>query len=223
MGTRSPSVVWNAHSPLVFTSKYKTHTKETRMAYSWDNRVAFVVRYMYDIDNNGFLDKNDFECLAVRNTVIETKGKWCENVFKKNQEIMANLWNEIADLADFNKDGEVSTDEFKKGIEMSAKGKQFNELPAAFKHFIQDQFRTIDVDGDGSVGLTEFRVDCVNRMAYKTIGELDAAYEKLLNDEDKKAGGITLERYQELYAQFIGNPDETCNACFLFGPLEVIS
>ena len=73
------------------------------MAYSWDNRVKFIVRYMYDIDNNGFLDKNDFECLAVRNTVIETKGKWCENVFKKNQEIMANLWNEIAELADFNK------------------------------------------------------------------------------------------------------------------------
>ena len=43
------------------------------MAYSWDNRVKFIVRYMYDIDNNGFLDKNDFECLAVRNTVIETK------------------------------------------------------------------------------------------------------------------------------------------------------
>merc|ERR1712038_534151 len=223
MGTRSPSVVWNAHSPLVFSSKYKTHTKETRMAYSWDNRVKFVVRYMYDIDNNGFLDKNDFECLAVRNTVIEGKGNWDEATFKKNQEVMANLWNEIAELADFNKDGEVSTDEFIKGVEKSAKGKQFAELPAAFKHFIQDQFRTIDVDGDGSVGLTEFRVDCVNRMAYKTIGELDAAYEKLLNDDDKKAGGITLERYQELYAQFIGNPDETCNACFLFGPLEVIS
>ena len=38
------------------------------MAYSWDNRVKFVVRFMYDIDNNGFLDKNDFECLAVRNS-----------------------------------------------------------------------------------------------------------------------------------------------------------
>ena len=58
---------------------------------------------MYDYDGNGVLDQNDFECLAVRNTVIETKGKWCENVFKKNQEIMANLWNEIAELADFNK------------------------------------------------------------------------------------------------------------------------
>jgi hypothetical protein len=38
-----------------------------------------------------------------------------------------------------------------------------------------------DFLGDGTVGLTEFRVDCVNRMAYKSIGELDAAYEKLLN------------------------------------------
>ena len=73
------------------------------MAYSWDNRVKFVVRYMYDIDNNGFLDKNDFECLAVRNTVIEGKGEWDDAKFKKNQEVMKNLWNEIADLADFNK------------------------------------------------------------------------------------------------------------------------
>jgi len=192
------------------------------MAYSWDNRVAFVVKYMYDIDNNGSLDKNDFECLAVRNTVIETKGKWCENVYKKNQEIMANLWNEIAELADFNKDGEVSVEEFKKGIEMSCKGKNYADFPQAFKFFIDSSFRTIDVDGDGSVGVDEYRSDCVKRMAYKSIKELDDAYDKLLNEDDKKAGGITLARYQELYAHFIGNPDETCNACYLFGPLEKI-
>merc|ERR1739848_59185 len=192
------------------------------MAYSWDNRVKFVVRYMYDIDNNGFLDKNDFECLAVRNTVIEGKGEWNDATFKKNQEVMANLWNEIAELADFNKDGEVSVDEFKKGIDLSCKGKAFNDLPATFKFFIAEQFKTIDVDGDGTVGLTEFRVDCVNRMAYKSIKELDDAYAKLLNDDDKKAGGISLARYQELYAQFIGNPDESCPAVNLFGPLSVI-
>lgn len=192
------------------------------MAYSWDNRVKFVVRFMYDIDNNGFLDKNDFECLAVRNTVIETKGKWCENVYKKNQECMTNLWNEIADLADFNKDGEVSVDEFKKGIEMSCKGKGYADFPKAFKFFIDESFRTIDVDGDGSVGVDEYRSDCIKRMAYKSIKELDDAFEKLLNDDDKKNGGITLARYQELYAQFIGNPDETCNACLLFGPLQVL-
>jgi len=192
------------------------------MAYSWDNRVKFVVRYMYDIDGNGSLDKNDFECLAVRNTVIEGKGDWNEATFKKNQEVMANLWNEIAELADFNKDGEVSTDEFMKAIQTNCVGKSFYDFPNAFKIFISGAFQAIDVDGDGSVGLTEFRVDCVNRMAYKNIADLDAAYNKLLNDEDKKVGGITLARYQELYAQFIGNPDESCPAVNLFGPLEVI-
>merc|ERR1712045_286269 len=146
-------------------NQYK-RLKRITMAYSWDNRVKFVVRYMYDIDGNGSLDKNDFECLAVRNTVIEGKGDW----------------NEIAELADFNKDGEISTEEFMKGIEMSCKGKAFADLPPFFKVFIDSQFRTIDVDGDGSVGLTEFRVDCVNRMAYKNIAALDAAYNKLLND-----------------------------------------
>merc|ERR1712117_337847 len=220
--TKVSRVFSSSSSSSSACSTKHTHTKGIRMAYSWDNRVKFVVRYMYDIDNNGFLDKNDFECLAVRNTVIETKGKWCENVYKKNQEIMANLWNEIADLADFNKDGEVSVEEFKKGIEMSCKGKNYADFPQAFKFFIDSSFRTIDVDGDGTVGLDEYRSDCVKRMAYKSIKDLDEAYEKLLNDADKKAGGITLERYQERYAHFIGNPDETCNGCFLFGPLEVI-
>jgi len=192
------------------------------MAYSWDNRVKFVVRYMYDIDGNGSLDKNDFECLAVRNTVIEGKGDFDQATFKKNQEVMANLWNEIAELADFNKDGEVSGEEFSAAIQKNCMNKPYAELPEAFKAFIIGTFKSIDVDGDGTVGLTEYRVDCVNRMAYKDIKDLDAAYEKLLNDDDKKAGGITLARYQELYAQFIGNPDESCNACYLFGPLEVI-
>merc|ERR1711988_932107 len=97
------------------------------------------------------LDKNDFECLAVRNTVIEGKGDWNEATFKKNQEVMANLWNEIAELADFNKDGEVSTDEFMKAIQTNCVGKSFNDFPNAFKIFISGAFQAIDVDGDGSV------------------------------------------------------------------------
>ena len=41
----------------------------------------------------------------------------------------------------------MSVDEFKKGIEMSCKGKSYNEVPAAFRFFIDSCFRTIDVDG----------------------------------------------------------------------------
>jgi len=225
MGT-SLSASESGHSSIRASSKENNRPdrkfQAVKMAYSWDNRVKFVVRFMYDIDNNGFLDKNDFECLAVRNTIIESKGKWDDAKFAKNKEVMANLWNEIAELADFNKDGEVSVEEFKKGISASCKDKAYKDFPTAFKFFIDSSFRTIDIDGDGAVGLEEFRFDCVNRNAYRTVDELNQAYEKLLTEDDKKKGGITLERYQELYAQFIGNPDESCSACYLFGPLTVL-
>ena len=46
--------------------------------YSWENRIKFLVRYMYDLDNNGFLNKNDFDCLAVKFTAMEGRGTWNE-------------------------------------------------------------------------------------------------------------------------------------------------
>merc|ERR1711971_969346 len=67
---------------------------------------------------------------------------------------------------------------FAAAVKKNCMNKPFAELPSAFKAFIHEAFKSIDVDGDGSVGLTEFRVDCVNRMAYKSIGDLDAAYNK---------------------------------------------
>ncbi|KAK8743428.1 hypothetical protein OTU49_001474 [Cherax quadricarinatus] len=192
------------------------------MAYSWDNRVKYVVRYMYDIDNNGFLDKNDFECLALRNTLIEGRGEFNDAAYANNQKVMSNLWNEIAELADFNKDGEVTVEEFKQAVQKNCSGKPFNDFPGAFKNFIANQFKSIDVNGDGLVGVDEYRLDCISRAAFSSIKDIDDAYSKLTTDDDKKAGGISLARYQELYAQFISNPDESCNAVYLFGPLKVV-
>jgi len=193
------------------------------MAYSWDNRVKFVVRYMYDIDNNGYLDKNDFECLAVRTTVIESKGDFTPEKYEQNRKVMRNLWNEIADLADFNKDGQVSVDEFKSAVKNACVGKPFEDFPAALKAFISSHFSTVDVNGDGLIGIEEYRVDCCSRQAYSELSELDQGYTKLCSAEDNKKGGIDIKRFQELYAQFIGNPDETIGAVYLFGPLQELS
>jgi hypothetical protein len=38
---------------------------------------------MYDIDNNGVLDKTDFEHLAVKNTIMEGKGKWDDARYRR--------------------------------------------------------------------------------------------------------------------------------------------
>jgi len=189
------------------------------MAYTHDNRVRYVVRYLYDIDNNGVLDKNDFKCLAVRNTIVETKGDFPAERFAQNAKIMEDLWNEIAVLADFDKNGEVDADEFKKAVQDNCVGKDYASFPPAFKVFIENQFKSIDINSDGSVGLDEYRQDVITRGAYADIAEIDNAYNKLVNDADKAAGGISLNRYKELYAQFIGAKDEG-PYMYLFGPLK---
>jgi len=189
------------------------------MAYSFDNRVRYVVRYLYDIDNNGVLDKNDFKCLAVRNTILEAKGEFPADRFAANCKVMDDLWNEIAQLADFDKNGEVDVDEFKAAVQVNCVGKTYDQFPPMFKHFIENQFKSIDIDGDGTIGLNEYRQDVITRGAYGDVAEIDDAYAKLCNDADKAAGGITLARYEELYALFIGCKEEGPHM-YLFGPLR---
>ncbi|MCI2449243.1 EF-hand domain-containing protein, partial [Listeria monocytogenes] len=152
----------------------------------------------------------------------EGRGEFNDAAYANNQKVMSNLWNEIAELADFNKDGEVTVDEFKKAVQNLCVGKKYDEFPSCFKTVISRLFRTVDINGDGLVGVDEYRLDCISRAAFSSIKDIDDAYSKLTTDDDKKAGGISLARYQELYAQFISNPDESCNAVYLFGPLKVV-
>merc|ERR1711909_29471 len=177
-------------------------------AYTHDNRVRYVVRYLYDIDNNGVLDKNDFKCLAVRNTILEAKGEFPSDRFATNCKIMDDLWNEIALL-----------DDFKAAVQVNCVNKNYDQFPPMFKTFIENQFKAVDINSDGTVGLDEYRQDVITRGAYTDVKEIDDAFNKLVNDSDKAAGGITLARYKELYAQFIGSKEEG-PYMFLFGPLK---
>jgi len=192
------------------------------MAYSHDNRVRYVVRYLYDIDNNGVLDKNDFKCLAVRNTILEAKGEFPSDRFAANCKVMDDLWNEIAQLADFDKNGEVDVDEFKAAVQVNCVNKSYDQFPPMFKTFIENQFKAVDINRDGTVGLDEYRQDVITRGAYTDISEIDNAFNKMLNDSDRAAGGINLQRYKDLYAQFIGAKEEG-PYMYLFGPLKELN
>ncbi|XP_034945796.1 sarcoplasmic calcium-binding protein 1 [Chelonus insularis] len=188
--------------------------------YSWDNRVGFVVRILYDIDNNGILNQHDFECMALKMTIIQGKGEFSNNLYQENLHIMLSLWEEIAQLADFNKDGVVTVDEFKQAVQKTCVGRPYRDFPQAMKLFIDSHFKLVDINNDGVVAIEEYRYNCINRLPIDTIDTLDEGYQNLLTDEDRKRGGITLSRFQELYAQFLGNPDENCGAAHLFGPLH---
>jgi len=213
----------HTHLRLLAERRFARHHQQcitvSAMAYTHDNRVKYVVRYLYDIDNNGILDKNDFKCLAVRNTILENSGNFPADRFAANCKIMDDLWNEIALLADFDKNGEVDVDEFKAAVQVNCVGKAYDAFPPMFKTFIENQFKAVDIDGDGTVGLNEYRQDVITRGAFVDGAEIDDAFNKLVNDADKAAGGITLARYKELYAQFIGAKDEG-PFMYLFGPLK---
>lgn len=64
-----------------------------------ENNLHFVE----DIDSNGYLDEKDFACLALRATIIEGKGEFSQSKLQEHQHIMLSLWEEITQLADFNK------------------------------------------------------------------------------------------------------------------------
>ncbi|XP_044592551.1 sarcoplasmic calcium-binding protein 1 [Cotesia typhae] len=190
------------------------------MAYSWDNRVSFVVKALYDIDNNGVLNQHDFECMALKMTLMEGKGDFNYNRYQENLHIMLSLWEEIAELADFNKDGVVTVEEFKEAVQKSCMGRPYRDFPQAMKMFIDSHFKLVDINEDGLIAAEEYRYNCATRIPLDSIEALNEAYQSLLTDDDRKRGGLTLARFQELYAQFLGNPDETCPAVHLFGPLQ---
>ncbi|XP_011312285.1 sarcoplasmic calcium-binding protein 1 [Fopius arisanus] len=160
-------------------------------------------------------------------TLIEGKGDFNYNRYQENLHIMLSLWEEIAELADFNKDGVVTVEEFKAAVQKSCVGRSYRDFPQAMKMFIDSHFKLVDINGqhakiadDGVIAADEFRYNCVSRIPVDSVDVLDEAYQNLLTDDDRKRGGLTLSRYQELYAQFLGNPDENCPAVHLFGPLR---
>ena len=71
--------------------------------------------------------------------------------------------------------------------------------------------------GDGFIGLEEYRYDCVTRQAVTSVEDIDKAFSKI-----SESGGLTRTRYQQLFAQYLGDTDKDSQGCFLFGPLPVV-
>lgn len=96
------------------------------------------------------MDQKDFDCMALRACLVEGKGDFNEERHKQYLEMMRKLWQEISDLADFDKvdwinwikfqtelminykcwqDGKISSEEFKDAVKQTCVGKQYSEFP----------------------------------------------------------------------------------------------
>uniref|UniRef100_T1GMP9 EF-hand domain-containing protein n=1 Tax=Megaselia scalaris TaxID=36166 RepID=T1GMP9_MEGSC len=157
--------------------------------------------------------------MAVRACIVEGKGECSPDKLKKHRSQMETLWKEISALADFDNDGKISAEEFKDAVNRTCVGKKYDQFPEPFKAFVESSFNLLDINSDGIVGLEEYRYNCISRIAIDDVGPIDKAFESLLNDDDRKKGGLDITRYKELYAQFLGNKDDKHQAVNLFGPL----
>ena len=49
------------------------------------------------------------------------------------------------------------------------------------KAFIESNFKILDINSDGIVGLEEYRYNCITRMAIDDVTVIDKAFDTLLN------------------------------------------
>lgn len=75
----------------------------------------------------------------------------------------------------------ITVEEFKTAVKNSCVGKKYEEFPQAMKAFIESNFKMIDINADGVIGVEEYRYDCVQRMVVEDIKVIDDAFNSLLN------------------------------------------
>ena len=73
------------------------------------------------------------------------------------------------------------------------------------------------IQGDGFIGLEEYRFDCVTRQAVVSVADIDKAFTVI-----SESGGVTRTRYQQLFAQYLGDTETSCPGCLLFGPIPLV-
>lgn len=66
----------------------------------------------------------------------------------------------------------------------------------AMRAFIESNFKLLDIDNDGIVGIKEYRYNCITRVAIDDVAPIDKAFETLLNVS------ISLNKIIQMYFNF---------------------
>jgi Ca2+-binding EF-hand superfamily protein len=172
------------------------------MASDFQRRKVAGVFNAMDVDNDGFLEREDFAALTER---------WVETRADRERvtTIMMGWWDVLLAASDLNRDNKVTLDEVLLVVD------RLPTMLEAVTATADAMFEAIDENADGRIDAGEYRrlIETWNGVETNT----DAIFPKLDLDGD---GCISHKEFTELWTEFwVGdNPDSP--GSLVFGPVR---
>lgn len=170
-------------------------------------KVTLFFRVL-DANENGYVERTDFERvaqqLAARHQMDPTSDE-----FAQIQATFTRVFDSIQDMIDQDHDRRASLDEWWAYFERVLTDEdQFAALIAPMVHNI---FMLLDHDGDGKIGLPEFRHF---GAVYRIEADIDALFTKL---DMNGNGHITRDEFAHIATDFFLNCEVDVPGNYLFG------
>jgi len=177
--------------------------------------------HMYDRNHDGFVDKTDIQAFKkkLRSYVEMINQTAVKNVYSISYD---DYWELMHEFADTNKDGRLSREEWVEvwtQIVDSAKDKSFSSLPQWVQMMPTSLFPVIDTKGDKIIDPEEYRLFWFHVGGYPNVDDRTLQLYFASMTEDGKYP-LTLQRVQELYADFYLSPDPSSPGKYIAGPFD---
>jgi Ca2+-binding EF-hand superfamily protein len=163
-----------------------------------------------DVNGNGVLEKADTLALAAR--IVASLGE-PENSPKAQKlfQVFENFWTHIQANIDFDKDGKITPEEWRKGLRQS-----FAENPQAYKEgfrpLAEATFTICDRDGDGFLQKSE--IAKFHQAFGCSSANSQLAFEKLDIDGD---GKLTIDELLSAWQEYYTSNEPDARGNWLYG------
>jgi Ca2+-binding EF-hand superfamily protein len=176
------------------------------MASEFQQRKIAGVFHAMDVDDNGFLEEQDFETLTAR--WVSIRG-WEPGTadYDRMRAIMMGWWGALQSMADENRDDRVSFEELMLVVD------QLPSMDAEVMATADAMFDAIDENGDERISLDE------HRQVVKAWKGSDDGVEEVFPKLDLNGDGhLSREEFRELWSDFWRGDDPGHPGQWIFGP-----
>ncbi|GFS90834.1 sarcoplasmic calcium-binding protein, alpha-B and -A chains [Nephila pilipes] len=187
----------------------------------YKKRLIVFFSEKLDADKNGYISWDDYRLMALRTTFQQNNGEYNEDIHRKYLTHSKQMWESLCNDVGGNKDGKVHFQDLVNFLyELTSRTRHFEELPDFLQNLAIEVFHMIDKKCDMMWDRDEYRFGSVIWCYVTELKEIDKAFESMLSSDDRKRGGITLERFKELVTEFFTSLDANSPSRNIFGPLD---